>query len=128
MKKNSQFKPSLKTALKASPTLVRELFKGNFSFLRYYIKNGILERFKFPFPTEDMISFFDKLPETDFVENRYLELHDKVAIMTYDDTFDGDIYSYEKSINAKSTSFLLSYKMKEKANADSDFQIHFDNA
>jgi len=128
MKRNSKFKPNLKTALKASPTLFRELFKGNFSFLKYYIKNGIIERFKFAFPSEDMVKFFNSLPNTNFVENKYLKLRDKVAIMTYDDVFDEEIYSYERSKSAKSTSFLLSYKTDKKINRQGlDLQLHFDN-
>ena len=81
-------KPNVRTAVKASPKLLKELFKGNRSMFRYYLKTGLLQRLKFSFPVEDMKRFFNNLPETDFTENKSLELNDKILVFdkyTYTD-------------------------------------------
>lgn len=118
-------KTSIGTAIKSSPELLKELFKGDLRMLNYHVKTGLIERLRFKFPKEKMISYFDRLPETNCIGNKHLEIKEKVAIMTFDDVFDEEIYEYEKSINAKSAFFLLSYKL-DHIKKDVDLQLHYD--
>jgi len=127
MKKNQKSKYSIATVVRASPILLKELFRGNFPLLKYYLKNAMADRLKFKYPEQDMENFFNKLPSANCVGNRYLEIKDKIAIMTFDDCYDKEIYDYEKTIGTKSTLFLLSYEADNKIdNLDLDVQIHFD--
>ena len=73
-------KTSIGTAIKSSPELLKELFKGDLRMLNYHVKTGLIERLRFKFPKEKMISYFDRLPETNCIGNKHLEIKEKVAI------------------------------------------------
>ncbi|MBL6992071.1 MAG: hypothetical protein ISR65_19970 [Bacteriovoracaceae bacterium] len=128
MKKNqTSLRPNFRTVTKALPYLIKLILKRDRLMASYQIKNHILERLRFDFPKDSMRDFFDKLPDTNEVGNKYLELDKKIAIMTYDDVFDEEILDYEKKIGGSSTFFLLSYMLKNNMeNINSDLQIHFD--
>tara|TARA_Y100000310_G_scaffold343861_1_gene453543 strand:- start:1188 stop:2006 length:819 start_codon:yes stop_codon:yes gene_type:complete len=120
-------KPNLSTALKSVPTITKQIQKGQWDLLKYNLKNGLLNRFKFPYPIEKMNSFFDKLPDTNSIGPQYLDIKEKIAIMTFDDIYDEEICQYEDSIDACSTFFLLSYELSKKINnINRDLQLHFD--
>lgn len=106
--------------------LLKILFKGDVP-LKYHLKNSLLNKLRFQFPEQQMLDFFGKLPSTKHADNKYLNLKDKIAIMTFDDEFDEEIYRYEKEVHARSTFFLLSYKLRKKiAKPGLDLQLHFD--
>ncbi|MCK5547665.1 MAG: hypothetical protein KAI64_01530 [Thermoplasmata archaeon] len=78
------------------------------------------------FPKDEIIDFYRSLPVTDFVDNIYPEVNDKIVIITHDDIYDDETSQIEKSYGVESTYFLLSYKLEKFKNALGDMQFHFD--
>lgn len=79
------------------------------------------------FDAEKMVQFMSSLPVTDRIENIYLDLKDRVAIMTHDDYFDREMHEWEKDNGFTSTFFLLTAQVKQmEFDRNADLQLHYD--
>ncbi len=77
------------------------------------------------FKKEEIIKFFSSLPEANNTQDQVYNCKEKIAIMTHDDTFDQEMFDYEKSLGLGSTFFLLTNKIKE-FDKSADLGLHYD--
>jgi hypothetical protein len=76
------------------------------------------------------VQFYKALPTTDEVDDVRLQIDEKVAIITHDDTIDFRMIRFERSLGLSSTHFVLSRELAETPIEakflSEDVQLHFD--
>jgi len=73
-----------------------------------------------------MLKFFESLPIVERVGHRVLDIDDKVAIMTHDDTYDEEFDDFEQKYGYTSTTFIFHHRINNNAlRSKMDMQIHY---
>lgn len=90
------------------------------------MQEGPIKEISYYYPAQKIQNFIDNLPETESVEDQYLEsINEKIVIMTHDDEFDQEMYNIEKNLSFESTWFLLDTNLNGNIPKDADAHIHF---
>lgn len=77
------------------------------------------------FKKEDMLSFYKTLPKTNNFGKEYLQIKDKIAIMTHDDNFDMEMYEYGRNQGVEPTFFILTNEIDNFDGFRGDLQLHY---